>query len=132
MRVYFIMMSIRVACVASLAFVRGWWVLIAAFGAVVLPYVAVVFANERDSTATAHPEAPTPLELLGDEPAGGQSRSGEYADSANADSPDEALLVFDAPAERRSGSPHSEPSAEGAEPDEAGAQAPDVGEGQVS
>src|SRR5690554_4860116 len=45
MRMYFIAMSLRVACVASLFWVRGWWVLLAAAGAVLLPWFAVMVGN---------------------------------------------------------------------------------------
>ena len=42
---YVLAMSIRVVCVLACVWVRGWWLLIPAVGAVVLPYVAVVLAN---------------------------------------------------------------------------------------
>jgi hypothetical protein len=51
---YTIMMSIRVLCLISLLWVRGWWILIPAAGAVFLPYFAVVVAN----VARARPAAP--------------------------------------------------------------------------
>lgn len=87
MKVYTIMMAIRMACVASLLFVRGWWILVAALGAVFLPYIAVLFANEPDHTAKAQPQPLAPLALTPGE-----------ADTAA--SPE--IIVIDAPAERRS------------------------------
>jgi hypothetical protein len=42
---YVLAMSIRVACVIACIWVRGWWLLIPAAGAIFLPYVAVVLAN---------------------------------------------------------------------------------------
>ncbi|HWD63121.1 MAG TPA: DUF3099 domain-containing protein [Humibacter sp.] len=42
---YTVMMSIRVLCIVSLIWVRGWWLLIPAAGAIFLPYFAVVIAN---------------------------------------------------------------------------------------
>jgi hypothetical protein len=51
---YTIMMSIRVLCLVSLLWVRGWWILIPAAGAIFLPYFAVVVAN----VARARPAAP--------------------------------------------------------------------------
>ncbi|MEP6482639.1 MAG: DUF3099 domain-containing protein, partial [Rhodoglobus sp.] len=42
---YLITMVIRVACIILCLFVHGWWLLLPIIGAVVLPYVAVVFAN---------------------------------------------------------------------------------------
>ena len=42
---YVLAMSIRVVCVVACVWVRGWWLLIPAAGAIVLPYIAVVLAN---------------------------------------------------------------------------------------
>ncbi|HEU0040768.1 MAG TPA: DUF3099 domain-containing protein [Jiangellaceae bacterium] len=54
---YLIMMSIRIACLPLALVTTGWlrWVFI--FGAVVLPYVAVVIANatSRPSSGTIEP-----------------------------------------------------------------------------
>ena len=42
---YLIAMVIRVICIILCLFVHGWWLLLPIIGAIVLPYVAVVFAN---------------------------------------------------------------------------------------
>lgn len=42
---YSLTMGIRMACIVSLLFVQGWWLLVMAIGAIVLPYLAVVLAN---------------------------------------------------------------------------------------
>lgn len=42
---YTVAMSIRVVCVFLLFVVHGWWLLVVLIGALVLPYVAVVLAN---------------------------------------------------------------------------------------
>lgn len=42
---YSLTMAIRVVCIALCLFVQGWWLLVCAIGAVVLPYIAVVLAN---------------------------------------------------------------------------------------
>lgn len=89
MRVYFITMTIRVACVASLFFVRGWWVLLAGAGAVILPYIAVLIANATANTSGERPDAPPPLELEPLEPEGAAPA-------------EPTVIVIDAPAERRS------------------------------
>ena len=47
---YSIAMGIRMICILLLFFVQGWWLLVMAIGAVVLPYIAVVLANVRSST----------------------------------------------------------------------------------
>ncbi|GAB3796667.1 hypothetical protein GCM10028798_06920 [Humibacter antri] len=54
---YTVMMSIRVLCLISLLWVRGWWILIPAAGAVFLPYFAVVVANVARSKPS-EPERP--------------------------------------------------------------------------
>jgi len=95
MRVYFIAMSVRVLCVASLFFVRGWWILLVGIAAVVLPYFAVLFANERAADAGTPHDTPTPREL---------SQTASADDRADADAPPSAadtLLIVDAPADRR-------------------------------
>lgn len=47
-RRYTITMAFRMACFVSMVFVQGWlrWALLA--GAVLLPYIAVVLANQAD------------------------------------------------------------------------------------
>jgi hypothetical protein len=42
---YSITMGIRTVCVVLCIFARGWWLLVCAAGALVLPYFAVVLAN---------------------------------------------------------------------------------------
>lgn len=95
MRVYFIAMSIRVACVASLFFVRGWWILLVGAGAVLLPYFAVIFANQAAHGGGAAPSRPDPLEITGPEVT-------DPVGTAAADT----VIVVDAPAERRATPPN--------------------------
>lgn len=100
MRFYFIAMSLRVVCVASMLFVRGWWVLLCIAGAVILPYLAVMVANVASSAEGEKPERPTPLELgAGPDP---ESDAGSGEQEA-ASSPADTVIVVDAPAHRRSG-----------------------------
>lgn len=54
---YSVTMGIRLVCVFLCIFVRGWWLLLCAAGAVILPYIAVVLANVVD-TRTARVERP--------------------------------------------------------------------------
>lgn len=42
---YTVAMVIRVICILLMLFSRGWWLLVFALGAIVLPYFAVVIAN---------------------------------------------------------------------------------------
>jgi hypothetical protein len=89
MRLYFIAMSLRVACVASLFWVRGWWVLLAAAGAVLLPWFAVMVGNAVAHGGGDAPDAPAPLQLEGG--------AGAETDGPGA----ESLIVIDVDPERR-------------------------------
>lgn len=46
---YSIAMGIRLLCIIACFFTPGWWLVIPAIGAIVLPYVAVVIANVSTS-----------------------------------------------------------------------------------
>ncbi|QAB17912.1 DUF3099 domain-containing protein [Leucobacter muris] len=98
MRMYFIAMSLRVACVTSLFWVRGWWVLLAAAGAVFLPWFAVMVGNAVAHDGGQAPDAPEPLKLEGGAPVGPEEVSAD------------TLIVIDVEPERRSS------AAEGAGP----------------
>jgi len=50
---YTVAMGIRMVCIVLLLFVQGWWLLVFALGAIVLPYFAVVFANVQGSGAVS-------------------------------------------------------------------------------
>ncbi len=56
---YTVAMGIRLACIGACFLVSGWWLLIPALGAIILPYFAVVLANsatkERQKTAPLRP-----------------------------------------------------------------------------
>jgi hypothetical protein len=63
MRRYAITMAFRTACFVSMVFVQGWlrWALLA--GAVLLPYIAVVLANQSDQRSKgARVEQGAPLD----------------------------------------------------------------------
>lgn len=90
MKVYFIAMTVRVGCVASLFFVRGWWLLLVGVAAVVLPYFAVLVANQAAHDGGGSPETPSPLEISAAE------------ETSATTSVAETLIVVDEPAERRS------------------------------
>ena len=53
---YSVAMGIRMVCIVLMLFVTGWWLLVCAIGAIVLPYFAVVIATVQ--------AAPTPPEVL--------------------------------------------------------------------
>lgn len=57
MRRYTLMMSIRTLCVIAAAFSSGWWILVFALGAVFLPYVAVLVANQKSDGNAVRPAA---------------------------------------------------------------------------
>ena len=45
MRKYSIMMAIRLVCIGLCLVAKGWWLVLPAAGAIILPYVAVIVAN---------------------------------------------------------------------------------------
>ena len=49
---YVVAMSIRIVCIALVVIVPDWWKLAPAIGAVALPYVAVVIANNVKRTSS--------------------------------------------------------------------------------
>lgn len=89
MRFYYMAMGLRVLCVASLFFARGWWIAVALLGAVFLPYFAVMIANAVAATPDEAVDTPEPLGISGTEPVRG--RTTESASGAD------ALIVVDAP-----------------------------------
>lgn len=99
MRMYFIAMTLRVACVVSLFWVRGWWVLLVAAGAILLPWFAVLVGNAVAHGGEEAPDAPDPLQLVG-------------GDAASSDeTPSTTLLVVDVDPERRATDTASRPPA---------------------
>jgi hypothetical protein len=46
---YVVAMGIRMVCIVLMLFVQGWWLLLCAAGAILLPYFAVVLANVQPS-----------------------------------------------------------------------------------
>lgn len=50
---YSVAMTIRTICLLLCLVVPGWWRLLPAIGAIVLPYIAVVLANATISAPTA-------------------------------------------------------------------------------
>jgi hypothetical protein len=42
---YAVTMGIRMVCIVLLLFVHGWWLVVCAVGAIVLPYFAMIAAN---------------------------------------------------------------------------------------
>lgn len=94
MRMYFIAMSLRVLCVVSLFWVRGWWILLVAAGAILLPWFAVLVGNAVAHGGESQPDAPEPLQLAG-------SETPEPDASEQTGSPADALIVVEVDPERR-------------------------------
>lgn len=65
MRMYFVAMSLRVVCVGSLFWLRGWWVTIAIVGAIVLPWFAVMVGNAVAHGGEGDVESLDPLPIEG-------------------------------------------------------------------
>lgn len=49
---YAVTMGIRMVCIVLMLFVQGWWLLVCALGAILLPYFAVVAANVHGGQPT--------------------------------------------------------------------------------
>lgn len=64
---YAIAMGIRLVCILLCFVVQGWWLILPAAGAIVLPYIAVVLAN----AVTRAPSSPT-SSLVRELPVAGQ------------------------------------------------------------
>jgi len=97
MRNYLIAMGVRVACLIALLFVRDWWMLVFAAGAIFLPYVAVVLANVGSPGETGEMERPAPPALPAaarllepTEPSEPSEPSGVHERSAQPDRPAQA------------------------------------------
>lgn len=93
MRMYFIAMTLRVACVLSFFWVHGWWIVLPAVATVVLPWFAVMVGNAVAQGTREEVDAPEPLEIT--TPA-----------AAPADAAPE-LIVMDVEPTRRSAQPTS-------------------------
>ena len=90
MRRYAITMAFRTACFLGMIFAHGWvrWVLLAA--AVLLPYVAVVLANQADHrtrAGTVEPGAPADAPQIGTGPVLSADARGEVIEGTVDDDP---------------------------------------------
>ena len=103
MRMYFIAMTLRLACVLSFFWVHGWWVVIPAIGAVALPWFAVMVGNAVAYGGEEQVAAVDTLEVAGP------------AAAADAPRPEPELLVVDVEPVRRSAAeapPRTPPAAD--------------------
>ncbi len=101
MKMYFIAMTLRLACVLSLFWVTGWWLVFPIVGAIVLPWFAVMVGNAVAYGGEETVAAPDPLEL-------------SPGDTAEPETPHEPaaaseLLIVDVDPVRRSSTPPSSP-----------------------
>ncbi|TFB76248.1 DUF3099 domain-containing protein [Cryobacterium glaciale] len=60
---YSIAMGVRVVCIVLMLFVNGWWLVLCAIGAIVLPYFAVVVANVKIAPRGAEVLRPGSVEI---------------------------------------------------------------------
>lgn len=99
-KMYYISMGLRVPCVLSLFWVQGWWVLLSAAGAIILPWFAVMIGNAVAHGGGEEVDAPEPLQL---EPLVAEEElAGEPHPQA------QPVIVVDVDPQRRSGSRDSE------------------------
>ena len=60
---YSIAMGIRMACIIAMLFVTGWWLVVCATGAIVLPYFAMIVANVKMTPKQGVVERPATIVL---------------------------------------------------------------------
>ena len=65
---YTVAMSIRLLCVVACFLVHGWWLVIPALGAVFLPSIAVILANNVGATRATRAVAPPSRVVVVSEP----------------------------------------------------------------
>lgn len=65
---YSITMGIRVVCILLMLFVQGWWLVVCAIGAIVLPYIAVVIANVHADPSGSQVMRPGGVQVYRPEP----------------------------------------------------------------
>ncbi|WP_298122385.1 DUF3099 domain-containing protein [uncultured Aurantimicrobium sp.] len=65
---YSIAMGIRMACIIAMLFVSGWWLVICATGAIVLPYFAMIVANVKMAPKQGTVERPATIVLYQETP----------------------------------------------------------------
>jgi hypothetical protein len=61
---YTVTMGIRMVCIVLMLFVQGWWLLVCALGAILLPYFAVIAANVHGEQRTATVLRPGAITLV--------------------------------------------------------------------
>lgn len=97
MKMYLTAMIIRVACVVSLFWVQGWWVLLVGLGAVILPYVAVLLGNAVANTNGVQTEKPSPLALQpGGSPAAEDESDVQTKYTSGTSAASKQTIIFDA------------------------------------
>lgn len=60
---YSIAMGIRMVCIIAMLFVSGWWLVVCATGAIVLPYFAMIIANVKVAPQRGTVERPATIVL---------------------------------------------------------------------
>lgn len=65
---YTVAMSIRLVCVAACFLVQGWWLIIPALGAIFLPSIAVILANNVGATRVTRAVTPPSRVIVVSEP----------------------------------------------------------------
>ncbi|MFC5930261.1 DUF3099 domain-containing protein [Cryobacterium melibiosiphilum] len=84
---YSLAMGVRVICILLMLVAQGWWLLVCAIGAIVLPYVAVVIANVQVSPPQAPVLRPGGVELYRGDDTGttGQGGTTQHGYDASSD-----------------------------------------------
>ncbi|TFD45626.1 DUF3099 domain-containing protein [Cryobacterium frigoriphilum] len=85
---YSLAMGVRVVCILLMLVAQGWWLLLCALGAIVLPYVAVVIANVQVSPPQAPVLRPGGVEIYRGDDTGGSAGSARGGYDAGSDTGD--------------------------------------------
>lgn len=90
---YAVTMGIRMVCIVLMLFAQGWWLLVCALGAILLPYFAVIAANVHGDQRAQNVLRPGGLLVIA-QPAGpadpapdGSAPDGSAPDESAPDSP---------------------------------------------
>jgi hypothetical protein len=85
---YTVTMGIRMVCIVLMLFVQGWWLVVCALGAIILPYFAMIAANVHGEQRSVSVLRPGAVAILGKPEYTGHEYSGHDDGQPGSDAPD--------------------------------------------
>ena len=85
---YAVTMGIRMVCIVMMLFVQGWWLVVCALGAILLPYFAVIAANVHGDQRSPTVLRPGAVAVLPRDPARPDDSTSDDGGSPGSDSHD--------------------------------------------